>query len=60
MGMYHKNRFVGPGVKREIKRLTSKRMRHVAKKSCIKGFDEKITLTRKSHNVYGVDSWLFS
>ncbi len=32
MGMYHKNRFVGPGYKRHIKRCTSRGMRRAAKK----------------------------
>ena len=60
MGMYHKNRFVGPGYKRHIKRCTSRGMRRSAKKSCREEFTDKITLTRKSHNLYGMDAWKFS
>ena len=60
MGMYHKNRLVGPGFKRRAKRQTSKGMRRAAKKSCREGFEESITLTRKSHNLHGIDSRLFS
>ena len=60
MGMYHKNRFAGPGLKRELKKCTSKRRRQAVKKSCREEFTDKITLTRKSHNVYGVDAYLFS
>lgn len=59
MGMYQ-NRFVGPGYKRHIKRCTSRRMRRAAKKSCREEFTDKITLTRKSRNLYGVDAWDFS
>ena len=60
MGMYHKNRFVGPGYKRHIKSCTSRGMRRAAKKSCREEFMDKITLTRKSHNLYGMDAWKFS
>lgn len=60
MGTYHKNRFVGPNYKRYIKRQTSRGMRRAAKKSCKEEFEESITLTRKSHNLYGIDGWLFS
>lgn len=47
MGMYHKNRFVGPGYKRHIKRCTSRGMGRAAKKSCREEFTDKITLTGK-------------
>lgn len=60
MGMYHKNRLVGPKYKRFIKRQTSKRMRRAAKKGCWEEFDESMTLTRKSHNVHGINAWKFS
>lgn len=60
MGMYHKNHLVGPGFKRRAKRQTSKGMRRAAKKSCREHFEDSITLTRKSHNLYGIDSWKFS
>ena len=53
MGMYHKNHLVGPGFKRMAKRQTSKGMRRAAKKS-------SITLTRKSHNLHGIDAFKFS
>lgn len=60
MGMYHKNRLVGPKYKKYIKRQTSRGMRRVAKKSCKEEFEEKITLTRKSKNYHGFENWLFS
>lgn len=47
MGMYHKNRLVGPKYKRFIKRQTSKRMRRAAKKGCWEEFDESMTLTNE-------------
>lgn len=37
MGMYHKNRFVGPGYKRHIKRCTSRGMRRAVKKKLQRG-----------------------
>ena len=60
MGMYHKNRLVGPNYKRFIKRQTSKGMRRAAKKGCQEEFEESITLTRKSHNIHGFDGYKFS
>ena len=57
MGMYHKNRFVGPNTKRRIKKETSRGMRRAVKRSCT---DESITLTSKSKNLHGFDSWGFS
>lgn len=60
MGMYHKNHLVGPGFKRHAKRQTSKGMRRAAKKSCLEHFEDRVTLTRKSHNLHGIDSWIFS
>ena len=60
MGMYHKNRFVGPGYKQHIKRCTSRGISRAAKKSCREEFVDKITLTGKSHNLHGVDAWKFS
>ncbi len=60
MGMYHKNRFVGPGRKRSIKKATSRGMRRAAKKSCRDEFVDKITLTSKSRNLHGADAWEFS
>lgn len=60
MGMYHKNRLVGSGHKRYIKKCISKGRRRAAKKSCREEFTDKITLSRKSHNLYGVDAWDFS
>ena len=56
MGMYHKNHLVGPGFKRMAKRQTSKGMRRAAKKSCQELFEDSITLTRKSHNLHGIDA----
>ena len=56
MGMYHKNHLVGPGFKRMAKRQTSKGMRRAAKKSCQEHFEDSITLTRKSHNLHGIDA----
>ena len=47
MGMYHKNRLVGPKYKRFIKRQTSKGMRRAAKKGCREEFDESMTLTNE-------------
>ena len=60
MGMYHKNHLVGPGFKRMAKRQTSKGMRRAAKKSCQEHFEDSITLTRKSHNLHGIDAFKFS
>ena len=60
MGMYHKNHLVGHGFKRQAKRQTSKGMRRAAKKSCRENFEDRVTLTRKSHNLYGIDAWKFS
>ena len=60
MGMYHKNRFVGPKRKRYIKRQTSRGMRRAAKKSCRPEQEESTTLTRKSRNLHGYSSLLFS
>ena len=60
MGMYHKNHLVGPGFKRMAKRQTSKGMRRAAKKSCQELFEDSITLTRKSHNLHGIDAFKFS
>ena len=60
MGMYHKNHLVGPGFKRRAKRQTSKGMRRAVKKSCREHFEDSVTLTRKSHNLHGIDSWKFS
>lgn len=57
MGMYHKNRLVGPKTKKRIKKETSHGMRRAVKRSCN---DESITLTSKSKNLHGYDSWLFS
>lgn len=57
MGMYHKNHLVGPGFKRMAKRQT---MRRAAKKSCQEHFEDSITLTRKSHNLHGIDAFKFS
>ena len=58
MGMYHKNRFTG--IRRYIKRCTSRGMRRAVKKSCREEMTDEITLTRKSHNLYGTDAWDFS
>ena len=55
MGMYHKNHLVGPGFKRMVKHQTSKGMR-----SCQEHFEDSITLTRKSHNLHGIDAFKFS
>ena len=60
MGMYHKNRLAGIRFKRNAKKQTSKGMRRAIKKSCNANCEEKITLTRKSHNLHGIDSWLYS
>lgn len=60
MGTYHKNRFAGIKCKRHIKKRTSKGMRRAVKRSCREGIEESITLSRKSHNLYGFDAWLFS
>lgn len=60
MGMYHKNRLVGPGFKRYAKRQTSRGMRRAAKRSCQDQHTESITVTRKSHNLHGIDAWKFS
>lgn len=35
-------------------------MRRAAKKSCLEHFEDRVTLTRKSHNLHGIDSWKFS
>lgn len=60
MGMYHKNRFAGIRFKRFAKRCTSRGMRRAAKKSCDINQCDKYTLTRKSHNLYGMDGWKYS
>lgn len=60
MGMYHKNRFAGIRSKRYIKRCTSRGRRRAVKKSCKEEATDEITLTRKSHNLYGTDAWYFS
>lgn len=60
MGMYHKNRFTGIRNKRYIKRCTSRGMRRAVKKRCMEEMTDGITLTRKSHNLYGTDAWYFS
>ena len=60
MGMYHKNHLVGPGFKRTVKHQTSKGMRRKKKKSCQEHFEDSITLTRKSHNLHGIDAFKFS
>ena len=60
MGMYHKNHLVGPGFKRMAKRQTSKGMRKKKKKSCQEFLEDSITLTRKSHNLHGIDAFKFS
>ena len=57
MGMYHKNRVTTLATKREAKKQTSKGMRRAAKKSCT---DDSVTLSSKSKNLYGFDSWKFS
>lgn len=60
MGMYHKNRSAGIRFKRFAKRSTSRGIRRAAKKSCDIDQCDKYSLTRKSHNLYGIDSWNFS
>lgn len=60
MGMYHKNRLVGPNYKRYIKRSTSRGMRRAAKKSCEEDRVDQITLISKSRNLHGMDAWLFN
>lgn len=60
MGMYHKNRLVEIRFKRFAKRSTSRGRRRAVKKSCDTCKCDKYTLTRKSHNIYGIDSWYFS
>ena len=60
MGMYHKNRFTGIRNKRYIKRCTSRGRQRAVKKSCKEEVTDEITLTRKSHNLYGTDAWYFS
>lgn len=60
MTMYHKNRFPSFRYKRYLKRCTSRGMRRAAKKSCREEFTDRITLTRKSHNIHGIDAWLYS
>lgn len=60
MGMYHKNRLAGIRSKRFAKRCTSRGRRRAVKKSCDICKGNKYTLTRKSHNIYGIDGWYFS
>ena len=43
--------------KRQVKHQTSKGMRRAAKKSCQEHFEDSITLTRKSHNLHGIDAF---
>lgn len=60
MGMYHKNRLTGIRSKRFAKRCTSRGRRRAVKESCDIYKGNKFTLTRKSHNIYGIHSWYFS
>lgn len=60
MGMYHKNRLAGIRFKRSAKRCTSRGMRRAIKKSCDMNQSDRYTLTRKSHNLYGINNWKFS
>ena len=48
------------GIALTAKRQTSKGMRRAAKKSCQELFEDSITLTRKSHNLHGIDAFKFS